>query len=131
MKNQAQRFPEELREGGKETGAAHSADAAYASALEAIERLFLDQRARILAETQAALAAARRNDIADDRVITRAAARAARISWEADEQVDSLKRRLDDLCRERVVEPIMEIRKISAEMEKRNRKVFRRRIGDV
>ena len=37
----------------------------------------------------------------------------------------ALKQRLDELHRVRVVEPIMEIRRLSVEMEKRNRKHFR------
>lgn len=43
--------------------------------------------------------------------------------------MSSLKKRLDELYHERIVESIMEVRRFSMEMEKRNRKRFRRRIG--
>ena len=105
-------------------------DNAYAAALEAIERLFLEQQARIYAETEAARVAAEESDFKDHRSISRSAAHAARISWEADEQVARLKRRLDELYQERVVEPIMEARRISSKMEEVNRTHFRRRVTD-
>ena len=74
--------------------------------MEAIERLFLEQRARITAEMEAARAAAEKSDFKDHESISRAAARAAQVSWEADEQMIVLKQRLDKLYQERVVEPI-------------------------
>lgn len=103
---------------------------AYALALEALEQLFLEQRARISAEMEAAVATAEQSDFEDYASISRAAARAAQASWEADDQVAGLKKRLDDLYQERVVEPIMEIRRLSTKMEERNRSLFRRRVGD-
>ena len=107
------------------------ANDAYTLAMEAIERLFLEQQARIAAEKKAAHAAAEESDFANYKKIADAASRAARISWEADDQMASLKKRLDELYHERIVEPIMEVRRFSMEMEKRNRKRFRRRIGDL
>ena len=105
-------------------------DDAYAAALEAVERLFLDQQARIFAQTEAARVAARESDFKDHRSISRSVTKAAQISWEADEQVASLKRRLDELYEERVVEPIMEARRLSSTMEKLNSTRFQRRITD-
>ncbi len=106
-------------------------DEAYAQALEAVGRMFLEHRARISEQMEEARAAAEQGGFADHRRIARAAARAARVSWEADEQMAALKLRLDELYRERVVDPIMEVRRLSVEMEKRNMKDFRRRVGDV
>ena len=117
-------------DGGPEAVAKQDADDAYALALEAVERLFLEQRARITAETEVARAAAQESDFKDHESISRAAAQAAQVSWEADDQMIVLKQRLDKLYQERVVEPIMELRRLSAKMEERNRKRFRRRIGD-
>ena len=105
-------------------------DDAYAAALEAVERLFLDKQARISAETEAARVAARESDYKDHRSISRSVTHAVQISWEADEQVASLKRRLDELYEERVVEPIMEARRLSSKMEKLNSTRFQRRITD-
>jgi len=105
-------------------------DDAYAAALEAVERLFLDKQARISAETEAARVAARESDYKDHRSISRSVTHAVQISWEADEQVASLKRRLDELYEERVVEPIMEARRLSSKMEKLNITRFQRRITD-
>lgn len=109
----------------------HDAKDAYVLALEAIEHLFIEQRARIAAEIEQARAAAEKSDFEDHRNMSRAASRAAQISWEADEQIAGLKQRLDELYQERVVKPIMEARQLSSEMEKRNRHRFHRRVGDV
>ena len=106
-------------------------DEAYTQALKAVECLFLKQQAKITEKMEEAHAAVEQSGFADHRRIARAAAHAARVSWEADEQMAVLKQRLDELYRERVVEPIIEIRRLSAEMERRNRKHFRRRVGDV
>lgn len=103
---------------------------AYALALEVFERLFLDQQARIAAEMEAARAAAEESDYKDYKSISHAAARAARVSWEADGQIAGLKQRLDELYQARVVEPIMEVRRLSSKMEEHNRNLFRRRVGD-
>ena len=108
-----------------------ASDDAYAAALEAVERLFLDKQARISAETEAARVAARVSDYKDHRSISRSVTHAAvQVSWEADEQVASLKQRLDELYEERVVEPIMEARRLSSTMEKLNSTRFQRRITD-
>lgn len=103
---------------------------AYTLALEAFERLFLEQRALITEEMESARAAAEERGFEDYKSISSAAARAARVSWDADDQMAGLKKRLDELYQERVVEPIMEIRQLSAKMEERNRNLFRRRVGD-
>jgi hypothetical protein len=105
-------------------------DDAYAAVLEAVERLFLDQKVRISAETEAARVAAEESDFKDHRSISRSVVHAVQISWEADEQVASLKRRLDELYEERVVEPIMETRRLTYEMDKLNSKRFQRRVTD-
>ena len=112
-------------------GGQDNKDEAYAQALKAVEHMFSKQRARIVELTEEALASAEQGGFADSRTLTRAAAHAEKVSWEADEQVAALKQRLDELHRVRVVEPIMEIRRLSVEMEKRNRKHFRRRVGDL
>ena len=112
-------------------GGQDNKDEAYAQALKAVEHMFSKQRARIVELTEEALASAEQGGFADSRTLTRAAADAEKVSWEADEQVAALKQRLDELHRVRVVEPIMEIRRLSVEMEKRNRKHFRRRVGDL
>ena len=112
-------------------GGQDNKDEAYAQALKAVERMFLNQRARIVELTEEALASAEQSGSADRRTLKRAAAHAEKLSWEADEQMAALKQRLDELHRVRVVEPIMEIRRLSVEMEKRNRKHFRRRVGDL
>ena len=112
-------------------GAQDNDDEAYARASEAVERMFLGHRARISERMEEARVAAEQSGFADHKRIARAAADAARVSWEADEQMAALKLRLDELYRERVVDPIMEIRRLSAQMEERNRKHFRRRVGDV
>ncbi len=52
-------------DGGPEAAAKQDADDAYALALEAIERLFLEQRARITAETEVARAGAQESDFKD------------------------------------------------------------------
>jgi uncharacterized tellurite resistance protein B-like protein len=106
-------------------------DEAYTQALKAVEGMFMKQRARIVEQLEEALDSVEQNGFADHRTLARAAAHAQKESWEADEQVFALKRRLDELHRVRVVEPIMEIRRLSVEMEKRNRKHFRRRVGDL
>jgi hypothetical protein len=116
--------------GSKATGQEDTSDA-YALALKAIEQLFLEQNAQIAKELEEARAAAERSDFADHGSISHAAVRAARISWEADEQMARIKQRLDELYQERVVEPIMEVRLLSATMEERNSKCFRRRVGDA
>ena len=112
-------------------GGQDNKDEAYTQALKAVERMFLKQRARIVELTEEALASTEQSGFADRRTLKRAAAHAEKVSWEADEQVAALKQRLDELHRARVVEPIMEIRRLSVEMEKRNRKHFRRRVGDL
>lgn len=109
---------------------AEGEEGAYATALAAMEGLFLEQRARIAAELEAARAMAEGSDYGDDRRIARAAARAARVSWEADDQLAALKRRLDALYEERVSGPIMEVRQVSLKMEERNKRRFNRRISD-
>ncbi len=108
----------------------HNAGDAFTLALKAMEQLFEEQRSRIATEREAALAAAEKTTFEDYESISRAASRAARISWEADEQLLVLKQRLDELHNERIVEPIMEIRNLSSRMEKHNRHRFQRRIGD-
>ena len=105
-------------------------DDAYAAALEAVEQLFLDQQARISAELEAASVAARESDFNDHRSISRSVTKAALISWEADEQVGSLKRRLDELYEERVAEPIMAARRLASKVEKLNSTRFKRRLTD-
>lgn len=110
--------------------AAEPSKDAYALALEAIERLFFEQRARIIEELESAHTAAEESGFKDYKSISSAAARAARVSWDADDQIASLKKRLDELYQERVVEPIMELRQLSTKMEERNRNLFRRRLGD-
>lgn len=115
---------------GSHAAANLSGEDDYALALEAIERLFLEQQSRIAEEMASAQAAAEESDFKDYRSISSAATRAARVSWEADDQIAGLKKRLDELYQERVVEPIMEIRKLSTKMEERNRSLFRRRVGD-
>jgi hypothetical protein len=112
-------------------GGQDNKDEAYAQASKAVERMFLKQRARIVELTEEALASAEQSGSADRRTLKRAAAHAEKVSWEADEQMAALKQRLDELHRVRVVEPIMEIRRLSVEMEKRNRKHFGRRVGDL
>ena len=108
----------------------HNASDAYTLALKAMEQLFEEQRSQIATEREAALAAAEKTNFEDHESISRAASRAARISWEADELLHVLKQRLDELHHERIVEPIMEIRHLSSRMQKHNRDLFRRRIGD-
>lgn len=116
-------------DGGPEASANQDADA-YALALEAIERLFLEQRARIAAEMEAARAAAEKSDFKDHESISRAAAGAAQVSWEADEQMSVLKQRLDKLYQERVVEPIWSSGDSRPRWKSAYRTRFRRRIGD-
>lgn len=99
-------------------------------ALKAIEQLFEEHRSQIATEREAALAAAEKTNFEDFESISRAASRAALISWEADEQLLTFKKRLDELHHERIVAPIMEIRRLSSSMEKHNKKHFRRRVGD-
>ena len=108
----------------------HNARDAYTFALKAIEQLFEEQRSQIVTEREAALAVAEKTNYEDRESISRAASRAALISWEADEQLLALKKRLDELHHERIVEPIMEIRRLSSSMEKNNKSRFRRRVGD-
>jgi hypothetical protein len=108
----------------------HNARDAYTLALKAIEQLFEEQHSRISTQREAALAAAENTNFEDYESISSAASRAALISWEADEQVLALKKRLDELHHERIVEPIMEIRRLSSSMEKHNKNRFRRRVGD-
>ena len=108
----------------------HNASDAYTLALKALEQLFEEQRSQIATEREAALAAAEKTNFEDHESISRAASRAARISWEADEQLHVLKQRLDELYHERIIEPITEIRHLSSRMEKHNRHHFRRRVGD-
>ena len=108
----------------------HNARDAYTFALKAIEQLFEEQRSQIATQREAALAAAEKTNFEDYESISRAASRAALISWEADEQLLALKKRLDELHHERIVEPIMEIRRLSSSMEKNNKSRFRRRVGD-
>ena len=112
-------------------GEEHDGDEAYAQALKAVERLFLKHQARIVEQGEEARVAAEQSDFADHRMLSHAAARATNEAWDADEQMSALKQRLDELYRERVVEPIMKIRRLSEEMEQRNRKHFSRRVGDV
>ncbi len=123
--------PGDLRavDGGPEAPVQDATDA-YALVLKVIEQLFLEQQAQISAEMEAARAAAEKSDFEDHESISRAASCAARVLWEADDQMASLKQRLDKLYQEMVVEPVMEVRWLSTKMQERNRKRFRRRIGD-
>jgi hypothetical protein len=75
----------------------HNASDAYTLALKALEQLFEEQRSQIATQREAALAAAEKTNFEDHESISRAASRAARISWEADEQLHVLKQQLDEL----------------------------------